>query len=131
MGDAAAALASQLGVSQSHVALGGRSFGGRMGSMAVGDGLPALGLALVSYPLHPPGKPERLRTEHFPRLKVPVLFVSGTADPFGTPDELRTATAVMPAPTRLIAIDGAGHDLKRGRFDLVQVVSALLAVISP
>ena len=58
-------------------------------------------LLLFSYPLHPPGRPERLRTEHFPRLRVPVLFVQGTADPFGTIDELRAAIALISAATRL------------------------------
>jgi uncharacterized protein len=71
--------------------LGGRSMGGRMCSMAVADGLPAAGLVLISYPLHPPGKPEKLRTEHLPKLDLPCLFVHGTKDPFGTPDELQPA----------------------------------------
>lgn len=108
------------------VFLGGQSYGGRQASMLAADE-PELcaGLVLLSYPLHPPGKPERVRTEHFPRLAVPVLFVSGTADPFGTPEELRAAISAIPAPTRLISIDGAGHDLKRGRFDLAAVVEAL------
>lgn len=108
------------------VFLGGQSYGGRQASMLAAEELDLVaGLLLFSYPLHPPGKPERLRTEHFPRLRVPVVFVSGTADPFGTAEELRAAIALIPAPTRLIAIDGAGHDLKRGRFDLMPVVAAL------
>jgi uncharacterized protein len=114
------------------VFLGGQSYGGRQASMLAAEEPDlAAALLLFSYPLHPPGKPERLRTEHFPRLKVPALFVSGTSDPFGTPDELRGAIALIPAPTRLIAIEGAGHDLKRGRFDLGEVVFALLALVSP
>ena len=109
------------------VFLGGQSYGGRQASiLAAEEPDLAAGLLLFSYPLHPPGKPERLRTEHFPRLRVPVMFVSGTADPFGTSDELRAAIAAIPAPTRLIAIDGAGHDLKRGRFDLGAVATGLL-----
>src|SRR3954454_23037966 len=68
--------------------LGGRSFGGRMCSMAVAEGLAAAGLVLICYPLHPPGKPDNLRVEHFPALHVPCLFISGTRDAFGTPDEL-------------------------------------------
>ena len=106
--------------------LGGRSFGGRMCSMAVAQGQPAAGLILISYPLHPPGKPERLRTEHFPKLSVPCLFVQGTSDPFGSPDELRAAIAAIPARTELIPIQGAGHDLKSGRFDLASVVATAL-----
>ena len=71
--------------------LGGRSMGGRICSLAVGDAedpLPAKALVLICYPLHPPGKPDTLRVEHFPRLHVPCLFISGTRDAFGTPDEL-------------------------------------------
>ena len=107
--------------------LGGQSYGGRRASMLLAEE-PSLaaGLLLLSYPLHPPGKPERLRTEHFPGLRVPTVFVQGSADPFGTPDELRPHFALIPAPTRLIPVEGAGHDLKRGRFDLAAMVSALL-----
>ena len=71
-----------------------------MCSMAVAEGLPAAGLVLLSYPLHPPGKPEKLRTEHLPALEVPCLFVAGTRDPFGTPEEVEAATAADP---------GTGH----------------------
>ena len=73
------------------IVLGGRSMGGRICSMAVADGLPAAGLVLISYPLHPPGRPERLRIEHLPALEVPCLFMSGTRDTFGTPDGARAA----------------------------------------
>ena len=108
------------------VFLGGQSYGGRQATMLAADEPDLVAaLLLFSYPLHPPGKPERLRTEHFPRLNVPAMFVSGTADPFGAPEELRAAIALIPAPTKLIAIEGAGHDLKRGRFDLAAVVTAL------
>ena len=65
--------------------------GGRMCSMAAADVLPAAALVLISYPLHPPGRPDTLRTEHLPSLSVPCLFVSGTRDPFGAPDELTAA----------------------------------------
>lgn len=108
------------------VFLGGQSYGGRQATMLAADE-PALvaGLLLFSYPLHPPGKPDRLRTEHFPRLRVRSVFVQGTADPFGTVAEIKSALSLIPAATHLIAIDGAGHDLKRGRFDLGPVVAAL------
>ena len=111
------------------VFLGGQSYGGRQATMLAAEepGV-AAALLLFSYPLHPPGRPERLRTEHFPRLAVPALFVSGTADPFGTPAELQAAVGLIPAPTRIIVIDGAGHDLRRGRFDLAAVAAALLKV---
>lgn len=94
--------------------LGGRSMGGRICSMAVADGLVAgvRGLALVCYPLHPPGKPERLRTEHLPRIEVPCLFVSGTKDPFGTPEELEAATATIPGAVTHVWFDGARHELE-------------------
>ena len=78
------------------LALGGRSMGGRMCSMAVAEGLPAAALVLVSYPLHPPGRPERLRTGHFSELDLPCLFVSGTRDAFGSPGDLEAATAAIP-----------------------------------
>ena len=84
---------------------------------------------LFSYPLHPPGKPERLRTEHFPRIAVPCVFVQGTADPFGSIAELEAAIAAIPAPTRLIPVQGAGHDLKRGGFDLAAVAAAVMPLL--
>lgn len=112
--------------------LGGQSYGGRQATiLAAEEPSVADALLLFSYPLHPPGKPERLRTEHFPRLRVPALFVQGTVDPFGSVDELRAAIAQIPAPTRIIIIDGAGHDLRRGRFDLSAIAAALLALAEP
>jgi hypothetical protein len=94
------------------IVLGGRSMGGRICSMAVADGLPAAGLVLISYPLHPPGRPDRLRIEHLPQLEVPCLFISGTRDAFGTPAELEHHTATIPGPVTHTWIDGKGHDLK-------------------
>jgi uncharacterized protein len=109
------------------VFLGGQSYGGRQATMLAADDPDVTdALLLFSYPLHPPGKPERLRTEHFPRLGVPALFVQGTVDPFGSVDELRAAIGLISAATRLIPVAGAGHDLKRGRFDLAAVAAALL-----
>lgn len=95
--------------------LGGRSMGGRMCSLAVGDEsdpLPAVGLVLICYPLHPPGKPDSLRVEHFPRLHVPCLFISGTKDAFGTPSELEHWTATIPGKVTHHWLEGKGHDLK-------------------
>jgi predicted alpha/beta-hydrolase family hydrolase len=106
--------------------LGGHSYGGRQASMLAADepGL-ADALLLLSYPLHPPRQPDKLRTDHFPRLNTPAVFVHGTIDPFATPQELEAATALIPAPTRLIVIERGGHDLKRGRVELGPVVSAM------
>ncbi|HTQ34544.1 MAG TPA: alpha/beta fold hydrolase [Stellaceae bacterium] len=113
------------------IILGGQSYGGRQATMLAAD-RPDLvaALLLFSYPLHPPGKPERWRVEHFPRLHTPCVFVSGTADPFGTPAELRDAIAAIPALKDMIKVDGAGHDLKRGRFDLASVVAAITRLIN-
>jgi predicted alpha/beta-hydrolase family hydrolase len=117
------------GLVAGRVCLGGQSYGGRQATMLAAE-TPgtADGLLLFSYPLHPPGRPDRLRTEHFPRLAVPALFVQGTADPFGSIAELAAAVALIPAPTRVIAIDGAAHDLRRGRFDLAALIPALVAL---
>lgn len=111
---AAAALAARAGVAGDRVLLGGRSFGGRMCSTTVADGLPAAGLVLVSYPLHPPGRPENARVEHLPRLQVPCLFVSGTRDAFAAPPELEEATRAIPGPVTHVWLPGGDHGL-RGR----------------
>jgi hypothetical protein len=79
------------------------------------SGLGLAGLLLCSYPLHPPGQADKLRTEHLPRISVPVLFVHGTKDAFGSPDEMRAAVKLLRAPARLEFIEGAGHDLHRGK----------------
>jgi len=71
----------------------------------------AEGLLLLSYPLHPPRKPEQLRTQHLPKLRTPALFVHGTRDPFGSPEEMERALSLIPAKNRLLLIEGAGHDL--------------------
>jgi len=100
-------------LSPGRVFLGGHSYGGRQATMLAASepGLVA-GLLLLSYPLHPPRKPDQLRTQHFPDLRTSALFVSGTRDPFGSPSEMREALKLIPAPTRLLQVEGAGHDLK-------------------
>jgi predicted alpha/beta-hydrolase family hydrolase len=98
--------------------------------MAVAEGLPSAGLVLLSYPLHPPGKPDRLRTEHFPALDVPVLFVGGTRDPFGAPAEMEAAAAAVPGPVTFEWLEGATHDPKRHDDDITRIVSAWLASLS-
>lgn len=92
--------------------LGGQSYGGRQASMLCAEepGL-AAGLLLMSYPLHPPGKPEQLRTQHLPNLGTPCLFVQGTRDPFGSIEEIEKAISLIPARHELIRVEGAGHDL--------------------
>jgi predicted alpha/beta-hydrolase family hydrolase len=96
--------------------LGGHSYGGRQASMlAAEDPQIARALLLTSYPLHPPGKPEQLRVQHFPQLKVPALFTVGTRDPFATVEELETARRIIPATTSVVVVEGAGHDLGYGR----------------
>ncbi len=105
------------------VFLGGQSYGGRQASiLASEDGGAIAALLLLSYPLHPPGKPESLRTAHLPAIRIPALFVHGSRDPFGALDEMRPALALIPAATALVEVPGAGHDLARGRFDIRQLV---------
>ena len=111
--DEAAALLTTNGKKPESLALGGRSFGGRMCSMAVAEGLPASALVLISYPLHPPGKPDNLRIEHFPSLDVPCLFVSGTRDAFATPDELELHAKKIPGPVTHVWIEGGAHGFKK------------------
>jgi predicted alpha/beta-hydrolase family hydrolase len=90
--------------------LAGQSYGGRQSSMvAAEDPAVADGLLLLSYPLHPPGKPAQLRTDHFGLLRTPALFVHGTRDPFGTVDELKKAIQLIPVAARLQVVQGAGH----------------------
>jgi predicted alpha/beta-hydrolase family hydrolase len=125
----AALLAERAGVAPERIVLGGRSMGGRMCSMAVADGLPAAGLVLIAYPLHPPGKPDNLRIEHLPRLDLPVLFVSGTKDPFGAPAELEHHTTAIPGPVTHVWFDGKGHDLKGKDADLAEVVRDWVAAL--
>ncbi len=122
---AATALAARTGLAPEDLVLGGRSMGGRVCSLAVADGLPAAGLVLVAYPLHPPGRPEKLRAAHLSRLEVPCLFVSGTRDPFATPDELAHHTATIPGPVTLHPVDGKRHDLagRRTEAEVAAVVA--------
>ncbi len=113
--EAAALLAKQARLPPERLVLGGRSMGGRMCSQVVGaeeDPLPALGLALISYPLHPPGRPDQLRVEHLPRLHVPVLFVSGTRDAFGTTEELQRHARRVPGPVTFAWVETGDHGLK-------------------
>ena len=118
----AALLVDRAGVPAERIVLGGRSMGGRICSMAVAAGLPAAGLVLISYPLHPPGRPDRLRIEHLPQLRVPCLFISGTKDSFGSPAELEEHTAGIPGPVTHAWIEGKGHDLKGADAQVAAIV---------
>ena len=92
--------------------LGGHSYGGRQSSMLCAEEPDLVaGLLLLSYPLHPPRKPEQQRTQHLPDLRTPTLFVHGTRDPFGSVEEIRRAMKMIPAKTDLLTVEGAGHDL--------------------
>lgn len=94
------------------VFLGGHSYGGRQATMLCAEQQDvAAGLLLLSYPLHPPRKPEQLRVQHLPGLQVAALFVHGTRDPFGSVEEMEAALKMIPARTQLLVVDGAGHDL--------------------
>ena len=110
----------------------GHSYGGRQTTMlaAVEPGLCDVVIAF-SYPLHPPDKPDQLRTAHWPQLRTPVLFVHGSVDPFGSKPEMEAAITAIRAPKRLMIVEGAGHDLKAGKFDVQRLVignlEALLA----
>lgn len=111
------------------LALGGRSMGGRMCSMAVAEGLPAAALVLIAYPLHPPGKPEKLRTEHLGSIPVPCLFISGTRDPFGTPDELTAATDAIAGEVTHHWIEGGRHDLAGADPEVAATVARWLRAL--
>jgi predicted alpha/beta-hydrolase family hydrolase len=114
------------------VSLGGHSYGGRQASMLAAEAPDFVErLLLLSYPLHPPKKPEQLRTAHFPKLKTPALFVSGTKDEFGSVAEIKSAITLIPAKTDLQIIEGAGHDLKKGAFDLSTIVKRLTTLTDP
>jgi len=123
---ATAALAQRLGVPTGRVAIGGRSMGGRMCSMAAAEGLEVAALVLVSYPLHPPGRPERLRTAHFPDLALPCLFVSGRRDAFAAPAELARETEAIPGAVTLVFVDG-DHSLRKSESAVADIVAPWLA----
>lgn len=98
---------------------GGHSYGGRQTSMVVADDdVPVDALTLFSYPLHPPGKPERTRTDHLPRIGVPTVFTHGGSDGFGTFAEIHAAAALIPAPHEVVEIAGARHDLASKTLDV-------------
>lgn len=122
--ESALTLARRLGVETGHLLLGGRSMGGRISSQVVASGFACAGLVLVSYPLHPPGRPDRQRSGHLPALRVPTLLISGTRDAFGTPEELRAAATLIPGPVTQVWIEGADHGLRRHDEEVAKTVAA-------
>jgi predicted alpha/beta-hydrolase family hydrolase len=109
---------------------GGHSYGGRQSSMAAAS-QPKMAdaLLLLSYPLHPPRRPDQKRTAHFAELHIPALFVHGTADPFGSIEALREAVDLIPAPTDVMPVEGAGHDLKRAGDLASEILTRLRALV--
>jgi predicted alpha/beta-hydrolase family hydrolase len=110
--------------------IGGKSMGGRIASQVVAatpDGV--AGLVLLGYPLHPPGRPDKLRSKHLPKITVPMLVVQGSRDAFGTPEELRPILQPLEAPTKLYVVEGSDHSFKvpkRGAPPQAQVHAAVL-----
>ncbi|HME34054.1 MAG TPA: alpha/beta fold hydrolase [Candidatus Sulfotelmatobacter sp.] len=127
------ALAAMRKIISGRLFLGGHSYGGRQSSMlcaelSENDRPLVAALLLLSYPLHPPRKPEQQRTQHLPDLRTPALFVQGTRDPFGSIAELEQALKMIPAKTKLLAIEGAGHDLGfKGKAKLEELLGGILS----
>jgi uncharacterized protein len=108
-----AAVRQQMMSSGDRLTIGGKSMGGRIASQVAAAGIGELaGLVFLGYPLHPPGRPDRLRAAHLPDIEAPMLFVQGSRDAFGTPDELRPILARLPASAALHVIEGADHSFK-------------------
>jgi predicted alpha/beta-hydrolase family hydrolase len=110
------ALAAMRKMTSGRLLLGGHSYGGRQSSMLCAESRSqepdwVAALLLLSYPLHPPRKPEQQRTQHLPDLSTPALFVQGTRDPFASIAEMERALKMIPAKTKLLVVEGAGHDL--------------------
>jgi len=129
--EAAAELSRRSSLPPERLVLGGRSMGGRVASLVVadpGEPLPALGLALLGYPLHAPGRPDAPRTEHFAGLRVPVLFASGTRDTFGSPAELRAAARRVRGPVSWHWVESGDHGFKPLRSSGIGTDEALAGV---
>jgi hypothetical protein len=106
---------------------GGKSFGGRMASMAVAEGMPAAGLIFLGYPLHAPAKPDQIRAEHLAKISVPMLFLQGTKDPFARPDRLEPVLRDLGPLAHHVPIEGGGHSFNRSRKDDPWDIGASLA----
>lgn len=124
------AAASEWGTTTDRLVAGGRSMGGRVCSMAVADGLAVSGLLLLSYPLHPPKKPENLRTEHFPDITVPVLIAQGSSDPFGKEPEFAEHAPAIAGPVQQLWLQRTGHDpVERCDADIIDVTQRWMATL--
>jgi uncharacterized protein len=106
---------------------GGKSMGGRIASMAAAEGMPAAGLLFLGYPLHPPGRPDRLRDEHLDAVAVPMLFVQGTRDAFAQPDLLAAVLARLGSQAELISVEGGDHSFRvaGGASDAATIAAGL------
>ncbi|MFT7600959.1 MAG: putative alpha/beta-hydrolase family hydrolase [Acidimicrobiales bacterium] len=111
--------ASEWNVAPERLVVGGRSMGGRAASMAIAEGLSVAGLVLLSYPLHPPGKPEKLRTEHLSEVTVPTLLVQGHSDPFGKQPEFDQHFTTFGGPLTQVWLEKTGHDPKEKHDDAI------------
>jgi len=127
--DAASAMAAEAGSPDERIWASGKSFGGRMASMAVADGMPAAGLVFLGYPLHPPGRPEKARDEHLPGITVPMLFLQGRNDPFAIPNEqLDEVVARIGGNATLEWLEEANHSFEvKGRKRPAAEIGASLA----
>ena len=133
-----AGLSNAIAVLRKNVAgrifLGGHSYGGRQATMLCAAEPDVVkselvsGLLLLSYPLHPPRKPEQLRVQHLTSLRTPSLFVHGTRDPFGSVEDITNALGLIPAKTELMTVEGAGHDLRfKGKAQILEPPAIILA----
>jgi hypothetical protein len=109
------------------VVAGGKSYGGRMASMAAGEGMPAAALVFLGYPLHAPATPDQVRDQHLYELAIPMLFLQGTKDPFARPEVLAKVISQLGDRATFVPFDGAGHSFERSRKDDPAEVGASLA----
>jgi len=123
-----AAFAAELGVGTERIVCGGRSLGGRMCSMAAAGSLPTAGVVCLSYPLHPPRRPDKLRVDHFGDIRAALLMINGDRDPFGSPEEFHRELKAIRAPLELHWLPGQGHNPKP-QFDevIVETVRRFIA----
>ena len=107
------AVREQMNSGRDALAIGGKSMGGRIASQVAAAGIGDLaGLVFLGYPLHPPGRPDRLRAKHLSDIKAPMLFVQGSRDAFGTPDELRPMVTSLKPPADAYVVEGGDHSFK-------------------